>query len=616
MTRTNTKGLVAFPLALSCALTLCADVWKDCDGWFNNPVDRNANGKFDEGELIDSRFGGDATSTQHKTRPNVYSGGSVTISVEDVVSACGRKTLPQQKCIRLGVADEAGAQGASVDFPHNRFEPTTGKKIVTNGAYTVLFRYRQDSDYPAAGKGKRAILFNCGCERGGTNSSGFCLALQNDGSDNQLYLYSTSYSDTGLYLTNSVVPAKEGVWTELAMIVRANERKITFGLFQPGCAAVWRDCRPTESFCRDLVPYQQGISTELRFGAYYGWAGHGFKGSLNMAAFWNRALTTNEVFEAFSGGLPSVAKIGFDDAGHEMFAGAGTSVSVKATDQDLREIPSSFRAGTDLSVVYGLDAYQTNLNQVLRLSASSGSGVFAASIDGTPIGELSVSGREDGFLFVPASHFAAAGPHTLTLACTEGAVVIDTVDLGGSWRLGHEDDGHADFSYNRTGYLGTKEDATAGKTDFFLTDGNLRNVKRYITNPGVDPEAHWHDESKFQRLHFRVPPEMAGRARYALTVALQGKSGTEWAYHEKLRILVSLNGAENFAYESRYDSPSRTHVIRLDPRRLVAGENVIECRLAGNVDDAGKVGAYFFLDYYKLQLTKFSKRRGLVQTIR
>ena len=127
-------------LSVFSVCSLQADVWKDCDGWFNNPVDKNGDGKFDDGDLIDSRFGGNAASTQHQTKKTTYAGGAVTITTEDVVSACGGRTLAGQKCIHLDVADVADTKGASIYFPRNRFDST--KKLITNDSYTVLFRYR------------------------------------------------------------------------------------------------------------------------------------------------------------------------------------------------------------------------------------------------------------------------------------------------------------------------------------------------------------------------------------------------------------------------------------------------------------------------------------------
>ena len=604
-------------LSVFSVCSLQADVWTDCDGWFNNPVDKNGNGKFDDGDLIDSRFGGDSTSTQHQTKKSTYTGGAVTITTEDVVSACGGKTLAGQKCIHLDVADVASTQGASIYFPKNRFD--SSKKLITNDSYTVLFRYRQDDDYPAAYKDYKAILFNCACERSGSNKSGFCLAVQNSGSDNKLYLYGTSYNDTGLCLTNSIVTSKEGVWTELAVIVRAKEQKITFGLFQPGCAAIWRDYSPSTSSYTDLIPYQ-GVSSELRFGAYYGWTGHGFKGSMNMAAFWNRALTTSEVYEAFSGGAPSVVKIGFDGSGHEMFAGTETSVSVKATDQDLRKIPSSFSAGTQLAVSYSVPELQTNLAQVARIVVSKASATFDVKVDGVSLGEVEATPSKPGLLFVPAEKFTE-GDHTLTLACTAGSgATVDCVELTGSWRLGLEDGKDTGFGGVAAGkgYLETVPEK-AGQKDFYLgLRDNTINVRKAECNPGVsfEPDHQVWPASRYQNLHFNLTQEMVERGRYEFSYRLTDNSsdstgaGVTWPPE----IEVVVNGVSRQV--QRLFDPGRLHTLTLSKDWLQTGENTITTRFAHNLEATGTKGHNINYDYYKLALKRLIHDSGLMIILR
>lgn len=614
---------VAFALTSSAAL---ANVWTDCEAWYYGGIDKNKNGVFDTGELMDIRHSADASSFKHQgykyftpvVSPN-YS-----FSTKAVTSASSGLTFNQQ-CITLDPID-AKDNRSGIRFPNRGVKASTdidaagGKlSLITNASYTALFRFRQAADYPKDYAGGKCYLvdFGNGQDKQGHidgQNHGYLLQLGNSSTDNQLYFYDSASRATGLYLTNSVISAKENVWTELAVV--ANGKKLKFCLIQPGCTPVWsNEC--TLNGRIDGIPVQGG----LYFGYYFGSAGTYFKGDFNMAAFWNRALTENEIVEAFSAGAPNLVQLGGEDAGYEMFTSANNSVTIKpAAAQDFSSVPATLSEGATLNLQYELRSYSTNLAQALRVALHSGSGTFAVKIDETDIGTVYARVGQAGMMKIPGTCFAAAGDHTLSLVYSGTGAVLDEVSLGGAWRLGVEDNSSGEFGAFRSKRnvgataSGAGDEEVSGKMDASVAAlANTLNYKKNVNNPGGNPD----QDGKFQRLHFNVPAEMKERSKLKLTVKLTSSTPSSVGGFTDWDIRIMVNGVTRYVKKAKQtDGSGLSHVLPLDRSWLVAGENIVEIRPDHDVDYDTTKGASMTFDCFTMEVERVSKLTGLMMVLR
>lgn len=594
-----------------------ADVWSDCEAWYCGGVDKNGNRSFDNGELVDIRHFADAARFSHKPFRYcaAYQEPNFAFSYETITSAAACRTF-EQHCITLDPIDGSNAYRSGLRFPNRRVynrdidveDNNGGLSLITNAEFTALFRFRQADDYPAAYADSRCYLVDFGNGQDKANhidggKHGFLLATGNSPSDNQLYVNEADKQyPTGLYLTNSVVAAKEGVWTELGVVARG--KKLSFCLIQPGCTPVWQDY--TLKVNVDGIPVQGG----LYFGYYFGAAGTYFKGQLNMAAFWNRALSTNEVVSAFAGGAPNLFQLGCEPGGNEMFTGQVDNVTVDpATAENFAPVPKTLTDGMTLKIKYELNHWQTNLTEVLRLAPAAGAGTFDVSVNEVPVGTVSVSAGRVSLLKIDRAHFAqAAADNTLKLVFHGPSVSLDAVTLGGSWRLGLADGSNGEFGAFRSKKnvgetaSGAGFEEVSGKIDAAVAAlANPTNYKKSVNNPGTVPN----QDGKVQRLSFDVPAALKASARMTFTTKLTGSTPSLVGGSEDWKIRVMVNGETRYVKKAKQlDGSGLEHVLPLDPAWLVPGENVLEIRPDGNVDGDPNKGATLYFDYYSLETTR------------
>lgn len=615
------KKLITVAIA-GCALAFHgtsarADVWGDCEAWYCSGVDKNGNMVFDNGELMDIRHFADATRFSHKPYRycSSYQEPNFAHTYETVHSAAACRTF-EQHCITLDPIDGSNAYRSGLRFPNRQVYDRDidvdtnngGLSLITNAEFTALFRFRQADDYPAAYADSKCYLANFGNGKDKFNhidggQHGFLLAIGNSPSDNQLYVNEkdAQYA-TGFYLTNSVIGAKEGVWTELGVVARG--KKLSFCLIQPGCTPVWHDY--TLKVSVDGIPVQGG----LYFGYYFGAAGTYFKGQLNMAAFWNRALSTNEVVSAFAGGAPNLVQLGCEPGGNEMFTSQLDNITVDpATAENFAPVPKTMTDGMSLKIKYALNHWQTNLTEVLRIVPASGAGTFDVSVNDVSVGSVAVVGGKVSSLKIARTHFAeVAADNTLKLVFHGTAVSLDAVTLGGSWRLGLADGKNDEFGAYRSKKnvgntaSGAGFDEVSGKIDAAVAAlANPTNYKKIVNNPGTTPN----QDGKRQRLYFDVPADLKARGRLTFTVKLMSTTPSLIGGSEDWKIRLMVNGETRYVKKAKQlDGSGLEHTLAIKPEWLVAGENVLEILPDGNVDGDPAKGATLYFDYYTIEVMR------------
>ena len=164
-----------------------------------------------------------------------------------------------------------------------------------------------------------------------------------------------------------------------------------------------------------------------------------FRGAVHQMAFWNRALTLDEIRMAWGEGRPNLVQVGVQGNGIAEFVAAGSanqtsSVANGGAWQLLN--PSLTAENPTATISFTCPSLWAGFPQWLRVCGASGSsGKVSASINGTSVGECNVPANRVGRIFVP-TNIIVSGDNTLVLTRTDGSPIIDAVTLGGSWKFG------------------------------------------------------------------------------------------------------------------------------------------------------------------------------------
>ena len=163
-----------------------------------------------------------------------------------------------------------------------------------------------------------------------------------------------------------------------------------------------------------------------------------FRGAVHQMAFWNRALTLDEIRMAWGEGRPNLVQVGVEgnDIAEFVAAGSASQTSSVANGGAWQLLNPSLTAENPTATIsFTCPTLWAGLPQWLRVCGASGMGRVYAAINGTPVGECNVAASGVGHVFVP-TNVIASGENTLVLTRVSGSPTIDAVTLGGSWKFG------------------------------------------------------------------------------------------------------------------------------------------------------------------------------------
>ena len=443
------KKIALFCVTIAIATVSAESVWRDVAVYYSGNATNDANGVLDPSSIKNIRFAAIPDAATHGvTLGSTWAPAKKTVHVrkENVVCACAGKTLENEDVFYF--------EQPSV------IRESDGKSVVTNqsfclplpdmtNTYTALIRYRLDAEQP---RPTLAYLLSMGYSF--SNSRG--LILSYNVQDNLLKgtwgKASALTFEEGFTATNAANPSVTECWTELALIVSTDTSKSTvkIGLCQPNSRMRWTT-KSASWFGNGLIPYSEPRVASYVNSNYASTENNHSpaRGSFHMIAIWKRALTENEVKEAFSSPAPSLWRLGGEAYGHEMFAGS-PGAEVEATQQGQARFPASMASGSSVAISFTVPSNLAGMAQVLRAvpAASSANGVFLVELDGSPVGRLTCPSRSDGLLFVPGERLTP-GAHRMTLTRSDNGaepVCLDELELVGSWRIGRADNSSGEFA--------------------------------------------------------------------------------------------------------------------------------------------------------------------------
>ena len=581
------------------ALTASQGVWKDALLEIRGMRDANGNGMFDANpgndnyasatvEIPDARHAAVANPQSARIWYNATHGTTQSALSEarivkaDVVSAAwGNKTFRDEQVLEFPSGQYVNASGENSVYCQ-RLALFGNVKQITGDQYTYIARVRVDGYvYPktsekASGwlfhadgtEGAKALRFGFRTHTRGTVDAGFVNIATGNVTNNEL---------TDLVVTN-------GVWAEVAYVV--NGRTIRASIGVPGCIRRWKNLTvPTgNNYPTSLTPSTPLYLGGCRDGEQQGNADC-FRGAVHLVGVWNRALSDAEVVEAFGGPNPNLLRIGEEDCAAEMFAGATATgeVTLDQTESDQRLWPAAIGAGAVLKMPFTVGKYVAGLGQVLRIlpRAGSGAGRFAVAIDDRKVAVMAVRARtpegdrDPSFLFVP-SKFLTEGDHVLTLTRMDArseVVKLDTIELGGSWRVGLDNGAReAEFSSDtQTSAISPARDADT----WYPASQNLKDFVSYSGRKnGLDRQ---------KRIIWRIPDGLAGKAVYKI-----GFKGL-WSTDDGIQHVLSLNGTQ---IDKSLLAGGKAVSCTPDPQTLVDGFNELLCNYPDWVSGKGPWTVY------------------------
>jgi len=602
-------------------------VWDDCDLVFDGATDKNGDGLFQTGELVDLRHASEPTRwTQKITRPGSDAlAGQVTIGTEDVLpaNAATDGTTFRQSFISVHQAETTNATTGAVTFKPMCLQfpdgcgPSYNSETGTNDIYTMLFRFRVNR---YCGTGFWTLLHAnswYSSEKGGGPliriAPKTILEPNGDGSVTTNYWDATegrltvNIGTVGAVASSDFQAITNGCWYELAVVM--NKDGAYVGLGPNNSHMAFKSWKRTSSQKMTLAP--KGVikffseSTSTSQSALKPAGSKNGDGDLAFFAMWSRALSTNEIRQAFSRAGAAVMGVGVPGLSRSIFAGAENFAGEKTFDVDAvdwSEMPRSLATGAKLNFRFKVPNWRYDLAQFLRIGTTqnSAAGTIRATVGGSAATVRLMPGGVANAHF-PRGCFPTNTVLTLTLERTDAGtdpVELDFAELSGSWRLGHWN-GKSDASSEAYGYpdymiadrngMDWCQAATTlrtNETGTVRTSTGKKSAVTFTLPPDLNPA------NCVAKITFATHTYQKGTANPLLNLSLRLNDAIIGRYH------VGDNGPEG---SERLDVPKedglpKRFTISLKTGTLQPGENKLVWGTEGLYYEAGWA-AFDFLQF-------------------
>ena len=527
----NPLAMCKWSSAMSAVLVVCfafaahgaANVFDDAVFWFRGGKDKNNDTYIDQGEFFDDLHANEnghrnhnmtMSSTLYKDDYAMFKGNAVFRNEQLVFPALGTSAAKGDVQV-LHISAEA-YKNYFFPFavrPHGVFS----NNEISN-EYTIVSRIRLDDDN--IHKGEEKCLLKVGYDSSAKRGMWLGFKAQNTTTRcRQITGHCTPIngdSDSAFDLDLNV---PTNTWVDLAVVVGNGNLRVGIAVPQslaghgntPTIAfdetSMWTDrCELLEDanyllFCRD------GQTTPKT--ASGGADRTCFIGSVQQMAIWGRALTDQEVMEAFGMPRPAIFRTGFDNGGSNEFGGtrSGNTQTIDGLGS-WQNIASTMQAGDTWTVNFNALRDEAGLPQIfsiksLRCSPAQIEVTLTNASHNTSLGENRVGSEGRTFWPVP-ENLITEGANTLIISRKDGGAgtfKMDAMELGGSIGVGKK---------------------TGSSTD----DGRV-DPQCIITGvpSAADPNTqHWPTKlrpSTNKDLHFRVwiDPDVADKASFTLKTA-------------------------------------------------------------------------------------------------
>ena len=288
-----------------------------------------------------------------------------------------------------------------------------------------------------------------------------------------------------------------------------------------------------------------------------------FRGAVHQIAFWDRALSADEIREAWGEGRPNLVNVGIEGNGTADFA-ASENVVTNGGPWQLLD-PTLTAQNPSATISFDCPALWAGMPQWLRI-AGAGSGRVSVSLNNELLDARNISAGRITSIFVPEGK-VLAGANTLVLTRTDGTPVLDAVRLGGSWRFGESISSFANAP------------ATVDKYIFHPACANDKFHDRTFNSSG----------DALTQFRFFVPENMVGKFRGVFATRAQNTGGSTFNWE------FLANGTSLGTYGLK---GGNEYEIKVPVENIVAGWNTLAWK---------RVGGWVNYDWHKFTLVDAPK---------
>ena len=577
--------MVLIAVAASATRPVAGGVYDDCVYLFEGGLDANGNGLFSTGELRDELH----ADPSHANNGAVVSGYSDCAIFRNEPVPYQSAGISTQNVQCLYLPQTVKVSGTTTNYFPVWYAMPFLRDLCTTNVYSAVFRVRVDYDPLSKG----GWMMNFGYTRNDVAAGqGWLLGFIWDKNTQAFRLNSHAPGSSGKSWGDADIPTN--TWIDVGVVVTGNvvrAYRAYTGRGSPSSgttAALDAFTAHSATFktSAGVAPNLTMMRDNVRFGgqAFNSTAKDYssvtddnlkkyFAGSVRRMAFWNRALTEEEVREAFGRPRPDIVRVGAGNGSSDEFASMASADATVDAFGTWRDFPASLRSGDTRHITFPLSANESDLPQLLRIKTlvGGGSGTLRVSVNGTTVASRPIVAGQPFVTILPARAFVT-GVNTLALTRTDAngaAIAIDALAVGGSWQVGKNDKSTPDFTYGvpLTSY-DTYVNTFAWNRAANANTNKTSALNLYVTVP---------EEAARYGLHF----ETRTRNTYALTSTPNTK------------LTVSANGVTKKEFTGLGNSIWTDVALDFEPGELPAGVNNIRF----SVTDGG---CYYF-DYHRFQ---------------
>ena len=560
-------------------------VYDDCVYLFEGGLDANGNGLFSTGELRDELH----ANPSHANNSAVVSGYSdcAIFRNESVPYQSAGISTQNVQCLYL--PQTVKVSGTTTNYFPVWYAMPFLRDLCTTNVYSAVFRVRVDYDPLSKG----AWMMNFGYTRNDvTLGQGWLLGFVWDANTQAFKLNSHAPGSSGKSWGDADIPTN--TWIDIGVVVTGNvvrAYRAYTGRGSPSSGTTagldaFTAHSATFKTSAGVAPNLTMMRDNVRFGGqafnstakdYSSVTDNNlkkyFSGSVRRMAFWNRALTEQEVREAFGRPRPDIVRVGAANGNADEFASDATATATVDAFGTWRDFPAALRAGDTRNVTFPLSANESNLPQLLRIKtlAGGGSGTLRVSVNGTTVASRPIVAGQPFVTILPAQSFVT-GANTLTLTRTDAngaTIAIDALAVGGSWQVGKNDRKTDEFTYGvPLSSYDTYVNTFAWNRAANAKETGTSALNLYVTVP---------EEAARYGLHF----ETRTRNTYALTTTPNTK------------LTVSANGVTKKELTGLGGIVWTDIALDFEPGELPTGVNNIRFSVTNG-------GCYYF-DYHRFQ---------------
>ena len=536
------------------------DVFTDVFRWWKFDRDLDGDGKISANELRDVRKWGTAAAPA-AGNPGiefVTDGGPLTWRNMSVHMPARGATVATDCMVMEPEYRENADTSFEVWCPHVRF-----LNSAVAGDMTFMARICLTKPYDYYPGGKTCYLFQNSFSYGSslTTMGGYQLGIASVGSST-VNFYPLFYGGR-VSATISSLTLTTNVWYDIAYTISVQTNgldRLTVTLADAAHGIrQWTGTMATSQALKTGTTLMVNGENDFRGWTVYRNAAGGipnvnalkiFTGAINQIAIWKRALSLNEIGEAF--GYPHAA---FGVGAKDGTAGEFATASEGSYDYTISDTWHDMAGTLDathrtLTLRFTPPPHWNGMDQGFHLLVGDVTGSdmkVSLAVNNARFGSQAVETGSD-LCWVVKGGAVRSGQNvaTLTLSGT-GSVAIDKIEMLGSWSLVSGDNGY--FSH---------EGGLQGK-DYYIGDRNLTHVTRAVTS-----------SQPRNRIHFYLPPYLAGNFPFEFTFRTDGNSGgnSEFA--------IDLNGTQ--VYHAPNGLVGKEDKVSFAPGQLLPGWNVIEPR--------------------------------------